>query len=187
MDAKGESFKVKVERLLLPFVSRWWFPWAVGCLSALNSFVVILSAPLVVLYISAVLARPERRLIAAFANAAGVTIGAAVLVFAGASSEAFPTFDSDQFERTRTLVQDYGVVGCALYSCLPIILHPIIFFGLVFQLDPLLLLLAIFVGRAVKYIIMGQLALSGSSYLQLFGTTAVSAAKQQDDKFKKME
>ena len=67
-----------VTNKLLPFASTWWYPWAVGALSALNNFVLIMSPALVVLFISGVLAKPDRYFITAVANAVGVTVGAAI-------------------------------------------------------------------------------------------------------------
>ncbi|GBG34390.1 Hypothetical Protein FCC1311_106142 [Hondaea fermentalgiana] len=179
--------RARLQSLLLPFVGRWWFPWVVGALSAVNNFVVVLSAPLVVLFMSAVLARPERRALTAIANAAGVTAGAAVLVYLGSASEVFPTFALEDFERTKKLVEEYGAFGCALYSCLPIILHPLIFFALALKVDPAMLIGAIFVGRTIKYLVMAQLAVSGSAYLKLFGSTAVNAATKADESVKKAQ
>jgi len=45
------------------FAGRPWYPWVVGALSGINIFALVLSGPLVVLFISGVLASPRRRLV----------------------------------------------------------------------------------------------------------------------------
>eukprot|EP00439_Symbiodinium_sp_Y106_P075336 s589_g14.t3 len=65
---------------LKAFAAAWWFPVLVGILSGANLFLLVMSAPLVILYCSAVLANPKRWLYTAIANAVGTVLGCLVLV-----------------------------------------------------------------------------------------------------------
>jgi len=167
-----------VKEKLLPYAGEWWFPWAVGLLSCLNTYILFLSGPLSILFISGTLARPERRFRAAFANALGATCGIASLVYIGKSSDIFPLFDGKDWETTRNLVEDYVHLGVILIAGLPIILHPMVFFA-VSLMDPGSLILCVLIGRFIKYCIVAQLAFTGSKYVKLFGSSAEKAVEQQ--------
>lgn len=95
---------------LRSFSSRWWFPWAVASLSALNMFTLVLSAPITVLFLAAVMARPAHSHEMAFINALGVSIGAAAMLLVMQVNgtqyvpEAFPgIFDGEHWQNTQTL------------------------------------------------------------------------------------
>lgn len=164
---------------LLKNAEAWWYPWVVGLGSGVNNFTMVLTGPLVVLFLSGVLAAPQRRIVTAFANAFGATVGVAALIY------VFNLYGKDEFEEMYSQVlsgwmptlkdwgERFGILGVVIYCCLPLILHPVVLVGLtIMNMNQLVLLLCILVGRTIKYIIMGQLALSGSDMLKLFGPAA---------------
>ena len=66
---------------LLKFARSWWFPWVAAFGTGLNLFTLVLTAATVVLFLAAVLARKERWVSTAFANAVGAVVGSAALLY----------------------------------------------------------------------------------------------------------
>merc|ERR1719203_590239 len=123
-------------------------------LSGANLFVLVLSGPLVVLFCSAVLASPRRWFFAAAANAVGTLVGCCALVLLIESrgtdfvKEAFPsTFQSRWWSWTEGMMQTYGSLAAIPVSAMPIILHPLIFFGKLSKMGDAALLLSVLLGR----------------------------------------
>ena len=69
-----------VAQNLLPLAASWWFPWVAAAGTAINLFTLVFTAATVVIFLSAVLARRERWVSTALANAIGATVGTAVLL-----------------------------------------------------------------------------------------------------------
>merc|ERR1719498_1633453 len=154
------------------FAGAAWFPLFVGALSGLNLFTLVLSGPLVVLFCSAVIANPRRWFTTALANAAGTLVGCVVLVYlieirgTDFVKEAFPsTFSSKWWAWTEGKMQSYGTLAAVPVSAMPIILHPLIFFAKLSKMGDTVLLLAILIGRVLKYSIMAQMALTAPRML----------------------
>mmetsp|Transcript_49516 Transcript_49516/g.107819 ORF Transcript_49516/g.107819 Transcript_49516/m.107819 type:complete len:184 (-) Transcript_49516:94-645(-) len=171
------------------FAAAPWFPLAVGALSGLNLFALVLSAPLVVLYCSAVLANPRRWFGTAVANAVGTVAGCLVLVLlvdvkgTDFVKDSFPsTFQSKWWKWTEATMETYGPVATVPIAAMPIILHPLIFFAKLSNMSDAVLLGSILVGRILKYCIMAQMALSAPAALRFFG-----ASKDTIEKVKKGE
>jgi len=154
------------------------FPWAVGLLSGINTYLLFLSGPLSMLLVSGALARPDRRFVAAFANALGTTFGIASLIIIGRNSDVFPKFEGESWKNTRDLVESYMHIGVILVASMPILLHPMVFFAIPLM-DPIALLGCVLLGRFLKYCVMVQLACSGSGYIKLFGSSAEKAAQEK--------
>lgn len=180
---KTSTFKQILE-YLLRFAGRPWYPWVVGALSGINNFTMVLSGPLVVLFISGVLANPSQRRITAFANAVGTTVGVAVLVYLLSQNKTyiedkFPqVFETRTWEITSSWVEEYGAIGALLISILPVFLQPLVSLCVLGgEMHSLVLLGAVLVGRTIKYIIMAELAVTGDKRLRYFGSAAVVAAE----------
>jgi membrane protein YqaA with SNARE-associated domain len=148
-------------RRLQAFAGSWWFPWLVGAFSGLNVGLVMFTAPITFLFLSAVWARPDRRYYSAVANAIGTTVGAAAVVYlvqthgVGYLTDAFPQmFAHEGWGKTKALIQSYGPLGVALISAMPIALQPIILFATLAEINPAVLVGCILVGRTVKYSFM---------------------------------
>jgi membrane protein YqaA with SNARE-associated domain len=158
------------------FVKHGWFPLLVGTLSCANTFVLVLSGPLAALFVLQAAARPERRFLAAAINAAGTTLGAALLLalverMGGDWVETtFPRLArSDEWELTAQMTREYGFSGIVAVSSLPVVLHPLVLFASAARVPPARLLTGIAVGRTLKYSIMAQLAVQAPSMLRAFG------------------
>eukprot|EP00937_MAST-01D_sp_MAST-1D-sp2_P007320 g7320.t1 len=153
-----------------------WFPFFVASLSAINLFTLVLSAPTAACFVWGVLARPSRWFKMAVINAAGTVLGAAALVYVfvqyGQESfqAKFPQLTDPKWgARFEAWHGNHGTAGIVAFSAMPIILHPIIFFGLVAKIEHATLLGAIFAGRVVKYSIMGYCTHHAPTALRFFG------------------
>ena len=69
-------------------------------------------------------------------------------------------------------METFGIAGMLLVSSLPLILHPVIFFGLLVELPRIQILTIIFTGRVVKYSVMGWIAVHAPNALRFFGIKA---------------
>eukprot|EP00040_Diaphanoeca_grandis_P005760 m.34393 g.34393 ORF g.34393 m.34393 type:complete len:351 (-) comp16968_c0_seq2:220-1272(-) len=185
-DAPGkENASVGVFETLRGFAARPWYPWVVGALSGINNFTVVLSGPLVVLYLSGVLANPKMRYLVAVANAVGTALGLAVLIYVMEQQgtdyvkDTFPTmFENAVWNRTATAVTDYGHGGAIFISAMPIILQPLVVLGLLAGMNAGALLACVFIGRVIKYCIMAELAVTAPRLLKFFGSAAVDASNK---------
>ena len=176
---------------LRAYAACWWFPLVVGFLQGLNMFTLVLTGPILVLYFSAVLANPGRRLYIALVNAAGTTLGVAILVFVIQRNGtdwvklSFPSvFLGGVWEMTEAAFQKYGAIGGFLISCLPVVLHPLIFIALLAGMNVVTLVGTIFAGRVVKYVVMAQLAATMPHLLRKLGSSfqrALDTAQQKQD------
>lgn len=171
---------------LKAFAGRWWYPWIVGALSGINNFTLVLSGPLVVLFISGVLANPSRRFIAALANAVGTVAGVyGIMQLLELHGEDYlraslpSVFASQAWDTTEHYVQAYGWGGAVLVSCMPIVLQPLICICVLAGMPSSVLLASVFIGRTIKYSIMAQLAVTAPHLLRFFGKTAEHAAQSE--------
>ena len=118
----------------------------------------------------------------------------------------FPVlFESDKWKSVEASLensQEYGAVGVALVSAMPIILHPVImfcmlgkcnraaltttttnssrWFAFLAKMDQTVFLSAIFVGRVLKYCLMGYLASAAPKALRFFGVDIAKLGIKQD-------
>jgi membrane protein YqaA with SNARE-associated domain len=126
-------------------------------------------------------------MIAALANAAGTTIGAAVLIALiernGVESvtDAFPSiFASKTWERSKELIHTYGFPGVVAVSAMPIVLHPAVIFAITAGMNRATLIAAVMLGRTIKYTLMAQLAVGAPQLLRFFGHKGEVAAGGSD-------
>lgn len=174
---------------LASYAKQPWFPFLVATISGANMFVIFLSAPTAVLFISGILARPKMWLWAAFINAAGTVVGAAALVYVVQNNggeayiqSTFPSvFDSSAWNRTKALTQDYGTASLVFVSALPAPLQPVILFGVLTGIPNTVLLSCLLAGRMIKYTVMGYCAHHAPRMLKYFG---IKNAPQADKKSK---
>eukprot|EP00933_Yihiella_yeosuensis_P040236 TRINITY_DN34492_c0_g1_i1.p1 TRINITY_DN34492_c0_g1~~TRINITY_DN34492_c0_g1_i1.p1 ORF type:complete len:186 (-),score=28.52 TRINITY_DN34492_c0_g1_i1:120-677(-) len=183
------GWKDGVARLRV-FAAAPWFPILVGLLSGVNMFTLVMSGPLVILYCSSVLAAPKRWFLTAVANAVGTVAGCFVMVLFMETKGTefikaeFPsTFQSKWWTWTEQQMHSYGHLATVPVAAMPIILHPLIFFGKLSNMSDTALLTAILLGRIIKYSIMAQMALTAPRMLRFFGAT--DAVIQTVEKTKK--
>ena len=153
----GGSKIARVASGLLRFAGQPWFPWVAGLATAINLFTIVFTAATVVLFLGAVLGRPKRWRSTAVANALGATAGSAVLLLLlrqrgeGLLAEQFPTvLASPAWAKTTAIMQRYGVAGMVLVASLPLILHPVIAFGILSGASDVSILGIVLGGRCLK-------------------------------------
>ena len=153
----GGSKIAQVASRLLRFAGQPWFPWVAGLATAINLFTIVFTAATVVLFLGAVLGRPKRWRSTAIANALGATAGSAVLLLLlrqrgeGLLAEQFPTvLASPAWAKTTAIMQRYGVAGMVLVASLPLILHPVIAFGMLSGASDVSILGIVLGGRCLK-------------------------------------
>jgi len=163
-------------RFLLRFASSWWFPLVAGAGTAINMFTIIFTGATVVIFLSAVLGQPRRWVSTALSNAAGATIGTAILLKLVRErgieylNATFPALlASPAWAKATGLMTTYGVGGMLLVSSLPIILHPVIVFGILSGLSDSAILGIVMAGRTMKYLIMSYITVHAPSALRFFG------------------
>ena len=118
----------------------------------------------------------RRWYVAAVANALGATLGTAVLLYLVRErgleylNETFPILlASPAWAKATGLMQTYGVGGMLLVSSLPIILHPVIAFGMLSGMSNTTILTIVMAGRTVKYLVMGWVTANAPGALRFFG------------------
>ena len=134
--------------------ASWWFPFFVGLLSGINMFTIVLSAPTALLYVSQPHDPTSKLVLAAVINAAGTLVGVVGVVYMVEINgtdwieSSFPSiFASKSWDWTKNMMQQNGFPGTVVASSMPVILHPIILFGMVAKMNTVTLLTAIFAGR----------------------------------------
>ena len=164
---------------LLHLAGSWWFPWLAAAATAANMFTLIFTTATVALFLAALLAKPSRWWGTALLNAAGATAGSALILALvetqgdGFIAESFPTLlASEMWAKSLGWMETYGIAGMLLVSSLPLILHPVIFFGLLVEMPRIQILTIIFTGRVVKYSVMGWIAVHAPNALRFFGIKA---------------
>jgi len=161
------------------FVGKWWMPYMIGMMSGINLFTLVLSAPTALLFCSTVIAQPQRWWQISVVNALGTMVGAAaIVVLIESKGTDYITslnpdvFASSSWEETQNFMRDYGAVGTALVSALPVVLHPIILFAVLAKMEASIIIGAILIGRILKYCVMARIALVAPASLRFFGVDA---------------
>lgn len=174
-----KGFALKIALAMLQFASRPWFPWLAAFGTAVNLFTLVFTAATVVLFLAAVLGRPRAWRSTALANAIGATVGSGALLILLRSqgvdmiNEQFPTvFNSPAWAKMMGIMQGNGVAGMVGVSALPLILHPIIAFGVLSGMSDLSILAVVLLGRTIKYLVMAYITTTAPTFLKYFGISA---------------
>ena len=161
---------------LVRFAGASWFFLVPAAGTAINMFTIIFTGATVILFLAALLGRKRTWVVTALANAAGATLGSAVLLLLIRErgieylNETFPAvLASPAWAKAMGWMQTYGLGGMFLVSCLPIILHPVIVFGLLSGMSNATILAIVMSGRTVKYLVMGYVTVNVPSALKYFG------------------
>ena len=80
-------------------------------------------------------------------------------LFSGSGFPTEATFTSKWWSWTEGMMQAYGSIAAVPVSAMPIILHPLIFFAKLSKMSDFTILLAILIGRIIKYSIVDAIAL----------------------------
>lgn len=158
------------------FSSQWWLPFVVGLLSFINTYTIVLSGPLTILFVSAILGRQSSWLLTAFLNAVGATVGVVSLIYlvnlrgVDYIRESFPQiFTSSTWTKTEQLMEAYGFGGSVMVASMPIVLHPLVLFGVISGMDQTAIVASVLIGRTIKYVVMGWCAINARKALRFFG------------------
>lgn len=155
-------------------VSRPYFPLVIFALAVANTFAVFLSGLVTTLFISTCVAVGRKRFaFVALCNAAGATCGFGLFVLLLQSHgtdwfrDKYPeVFGSSSWSRGEKVVAEFGWPGVAGLSALPFPLHPLVVLGVLAGMKKTSLLSALFIGRSVKYLVFGWLAVSSPGALR---------------------
>jgi len=151
-----------------------WVLLVLLVLTTLNTFVMIGSAPLTAFFASLVAVRRDSKWYAvSFTNALGVSIGSMILIYIlreygeASMKESYPSiFESDMWGMCETFVEKGGYAGAILYSSLPILLQPlVVIVALTNKMNDITLILCIFIGRSIKYLVMGYLTVKSGKLI----------------------
>ena len=151
-----------------------WILVVLLILTTLNTFVMVGSAPLTAFFASLVAVRKDSKwYVVSFTNALGVSIGSMILIYIlreyGEESmkTSYPSiFESDMWGMCETLVENGGHAGAVLYASLPIILQPlVVIVALTNKMNDITLVSCIFIGRSVKYLVMGYLTVKSKNLI----------------------
>lgn len=134
---------------------KWYLPF-IAILSALDAY--IFFVPNEALLVPAVLSQPKKWKRTAFAMTLGSAVGATS--FAGLTGRYGPSFvefffpgilQSHEWARTTGWIHDHGAIGIFLISLSPLPQHPGVAIAGLANLSLIWLLIAVFLGRIVKY------------------------------------
>ncbi|KAL1507630.1 hypothetical protein AB1Y20_007249 [Prymnesium parvum] len=169
---------LEVVSSILGFATSWWFPWVAALGTGMNMFTLVFTAATVVLFLTAVLARPGRWASTALINAFGAAVGTWLMLamIRGSNDpleyleEVYPSvLANPAWQKAMGYMQSYGTGGMLLVASLPIFLHPIVLFGLLAQMSNAEILLIVMTGRTVKYLVMARVTLTAPHLLRFFG------------------
>jgi len=84
--------------------------------------------------------------------------------------ERFPSvLASPAWAKTTAVMQQYGVAGMLLVASLPLILHPVIAFGMLSGASDVSTLAIVLGGRTLKYLVMAYVTAHAPHALRYFG------------------
>lgn len=154
---------LKVVHLLQIFTRRYWYPPLIGLLSLIDCFVILI--PVDGILISSIFAVPRRWVYLTFCVGVGSIFGGILFVY------LIETFGIDLVLRispnllsstiwsvTEHFFKSYGVLFVFLLATTPIGIQPALILASLVQTPFEELALAIFMGRAIKYLLLGYIS-----------------------------
>lgn len=155
------------------FINRPWYVALVSLLAGLDLFILVV--PSDGLMISAVLARRERWVSTFLWVTTGSALGALLLtgLIQGIGAEAMESllpsvFNTEGWSGTEAFLASYGAVALALLALSPLPQQPGVVLAALADMPPLVVFLAVWLGRAVKYGLFAWLAAYAPSQLRRF-------------------
>jgi membrane protein YqaA with SNARE-associated domain len=136
--------------------------------SFFNTFIPFFSIPLSILFGTIVIGYPQKRFYLAMLNAFGVALGMGVLFYLLENSSqwmektfpsVFSTFNQNSSSWFMTYINQYGLLGIFIISTLPIMIQPLIFLGTMAEISLLPFIIAVWLGRCIKYLVIAQIKL----------------------------
>lgn len=156
--------KVKQTILYLQkFMDTWWYSPSIGLLALADNFILIV--PTDGILISSAILKPKRWIFLALCVAVGSTAGALVLAhLVGVHGwpwilDMFPgVHESRMWTVTEDFFQRYGLAVVFFVAVTPLVQQPAVILAALAHTPLMQLLVIIFSGRMLKYIVMSYLA-----------------------------
>lgn len=143
---------------MLRFAARPWYPAMIAFLAAIDLFIVVV--PTDIFLVSAVLGQPRRWIAIALTVALGSTVGATLVTLlihyeSDLIMQAFPAlFQSTHWGNVEKYIQSYGIYAIFFGAAGPLPLQPFVIVGALSKMPVLELALAMFTGRAAKFLLI---------------------------------
>lgn len=144
------------------FAAKPWYPFFVAFLNGADIYIMVV--PNDALLISAVNASPQYWFFIGALVAAGTACGvgslASLAMMFGTEwmRSSFPTvFESSMFESCSWYMQQYGGWAIFVGAISPIIIHVFAFVGIMAEMNLFVMIIAVFLGRMVKYCTLAYL------------------------------
>lgn len=156
------------------YVGRWWFLPMVFFLTFIDAYVFVVPNELFLIPVA--LDRKKKwirtTLWVTLGSALGAASFAALVSTHGAPfvERSFPELlRSAAWEGTESFIQKHGLIGLALISVSPFPQHPASAIVGLAHMNPLFVLIAVFVGRGIKYLFISWAALNAPHFLKKMG------------------
>lgn len=162
----------KILNQIQRYMEKPWYPVLVATVVGLDVF--LLAVPNDILLISAVMAKPKRWLLTCLTICMGSTLGAALLCALlywnpDAVRATFPgLFQSHAWQHISDFLHHYGLLATFLGALGPFPQQPFIILGALSDLPFVLLIASLFIGRLIKYLIIGALCSHAPGLLKRF-------------------
>lgn len=155
---------------IVKFAGSPVYPLMIAAAAAADVFIFVV--PNDALVISAVLARPERWLFIAMTVTIGSTLGAAAFAAVALHSPAWIEanlpwlFTSTSWKNIDQFLDAWGIAAMFLGSVGPIPLQPFVFAGALAGMQFMPLVLGVFLGRLVKYLVIANLCSRSPEFVE---------------------
>ncbi len=153
------------------FASQGWFAPLVAVLAALDAIIVFI--PVEALLVSAVIVRPKHWARIALVVSVGSATGAAGCAWLvsqygeGLVNQLFPALlQSKSWLESSQVIQEHGTWGLAVISLSPIPQQAAVVIAGLAHLQPMIVLLSVFVGRALKYLFFAWCSVHSSKFIR---------------------
>ena len=150
-------------RKLQGFADREWYAPMVAVFAALDSFIIFV--PIEALLVPSILVRPRRWWSSALWVTLGSAVGALALAYVvSLHGEAYVAhllpkiYHSPSWNRSANFMAEHGVWALAAIAASPIPQQPAVAFSALVHTRCEVIFLAVFVGRAIKYLFVCRLA-----------------------------
>lgn len=148
---------------LQKFMDAWWYNPTVGLLALVDNFIVVV--PTDGILISSAMLKPKRWHYLALCTAIGSTAGAMILAHLIDAHglpwilQLFPEMDKSQaWQWTEDFFGRYGLLVVFMVAVTPFVQQPAVILATLAHTPMLHLLVIIFTGRLIKYLLMSYLA-----------------------------
>lgn len=148
--------------ILQHYANRFWYPYFIGFLAAVDNFVIVI--PNDGILISSSMLTPKKWFLLALCVAVGSTLGAAVLAalveFQGLPwvHHFYPNIvQTNAWSLSQDLFNKYGLLLLFIVAVTPVMQQPAVILAGLANTPMMKIMLVIFIGRFIKFLIMAYL------------------------------